>query len=1687
MKRLSLLALGCLLAARVLAADYVWVEGENSTTRNRDVGGAGWDNKQFLSQESWLSVNLDAAKVETQCPKEGILLGYEVQVPSAGRYEVWNRIGFEFVRSPFDWRVDGGEWKTIKPEDLTTDLMEIGVWCEVAWLKMGEADLTAGQHTVQIRLLPTFKDENGKRTYNNLLYCSDALCLYEGAFRPNGKHKPDEEWQTEADKQAAGHVFGVKAESADVGERIEAPLGGLWQVCRYDEQEVVDRDGPTETLPDAAQAYWMSIPVPGNRFEVRPELRFCHRLVYRTRVDVPAALAGRSFLLRFPSISMIGSVLVNGRFCGWTKAMYAEWDCDVTRAIRPGQVNEVCVVIKDAYYAFSPRKSGKSCRMMFNMPVSWMGDRNFVNQHFDFPIGSGAYAQAAGILETPSFVVAGPVYTTDVFVKPSVKGKEVGLELTLLNPGASEQKVQIVNEAVPAAGGEAEKTFPPREVTLAPGQEQVVTLVEPWENPKLWWPDEPNLYQLVTRLQVDGKVADVRRTPFGFREWDWSGRQFRINGVPWQLWADCTLNDGGKDPEAAIQAWRKSGQNMWRFWGRQFGGLEARKALDLMDARGIVVRRSGIFDGQGANYLNGLADNKELFDNWIVQLKAQVKEERNHPSLLIWSMENEITFINSRNLGMSSVVEPAIARAGREIMAFDPTRPVMVDGGNCLMDNSLPVNGVHYMESYWRDYPDEAYTLAKAYAAHEQPVLPVWGKCPWQLVPDRPIFMGECFYARGSTPSAYAQFGGEGCFGGWGEAARVGVGRLAKMLAEGYRWHGVAAHHFWLGPSETDLHCNSWQPVCVLCREWNWTFGGGGQASRTLKVFNNTHLADPIDVGWELTLEGKRVASETRTFRLAPGATEELRVSLKTPGVRKRTVGEFILTCRRGGQEVFREVKPVAVINPEDGPKPALGKERLVVLDPFGSVKARLAARGIAFTEVTTAEAIPAGTKVVVIGKDALSARDATDPRWVALASQGKRLLVLEQASPLRFLAVPADLAPTDYVGRVAFAENLDHPAFAGLDQPDFFTWSGDHIVYRNAYRKATRGAVSLAQCDEQLGCSALAECPVNEGLMVLCQMVVGEKLATDPVAKRLFDNLLAYCDTYTVARRQTAVVMDQSSPAFRLMSDSGLQFDPARDVLSATSDGKHDIVVFAATAPNLQALAGAPDKLKAFTDRGGWLMAWGLTPEGLASFNQIVGVEHLIRPFELERVAFPAVRDPLLAGLTVRDVTMESAEQIFPWAGDKYLVDDEFTDIVDLDDIAPFCEFPGAKGGDHAAARAAAAGWSRNMVNGFTSADAWKLIYYMSTGSPKVTLRLPREEEIDRFSIVLNVHYAIATKVRLYFDEDPTPVVLTTQPNAERQGFELTPRRARSLTIELAEFDKPGQTTGIDNLWIHVKRSAGRQMRVKPLLNIGGLVKYPMGKGGLVLNQLNVKDTEPVPDNAQKKRVIVSTILRNLHAVFAGGKILTTANLRFQPVPFNEQCNGYVTKDRGWFDGGRDLAHLPHGDVMLEGVPYVIRDFKTSPAPSCVMLAGPGARGQLPTEVKGLKVGAKAEVLFFLHTFNRVADWRPGKPDDPAPVLFMYVVHYADGQTAQAPVLYGAGADHWVAKQPTGLANASVAWAAPFPGGTSDDQAVVYQFQWTNPRPDVAIDTIDLVYGPEGSRYGTPALLALTAGTQAR
>ncbi len=80
-------------------ADFVWMEGEKPSTSNYEkYDVTNWAGHAYLSEGKWLRIQIPAGVAGKVVPTGGIILGYDFLAPSAGKYEVWNRIGFEFVR-----------------------------------------------------------------------------------------------------------------------------------------------------------------------------------------------------------------------------------------------------------------------------------------------------------------------------------------------------------------------------------------------------------------------------------------------------------------------------------------------------------------------------------------------------------------------------------------------------------------------------------------------------------------------------------------------------------------------------------------------------------------------------------------------------------------------------------------------------------------------------------------------------------------------------------------------------------------------------------------------------------------------------------------------------------------------------------------------------------------------------------------------------------------------------------------------------------------------------------------------------------------------------------------------------------------------------------------------------------------------------------------------------------------------------------------------------------------------------------------------------------------------------------------------------------------------------------------------------------------------------------------------------
>ena len=358
------------------------------------------------------------------------------------------------------------------------------------------------------------------------------------------------------------------------------------------------------------------------------------------------------------------------------------------------------------------------------------------------------------------------------------------------------------------------------------------------------------------------------------------------------------------------------------------------------------------------------------------------------------------------------------------------------------------------------------------------------------------------------------------------------------------------------------------------------------------------------------------------------------------------------------------------------------------------------------------------------------------------------------------------------------------------------------------------------------------------------------------------------------IPKRQVAVVMDPASPRAKLLEQLQLSTTPCPDVLQAIAAGKYGVIIADATPALLHTLADAKDKVSAYVAKGNYLLLWGLTPDGLADFNRLTGMSHLLRPFAMEELHLPSSPDPLLNGLDPFNVIMTGSKR--GMLGYPLRADDVWSYVLDGDDIAPFSTFPpsvywrptekdfAAPGNDH---------YAPNLVNGFD--DSWITGFTFPTDKPeylKWTFTFPRAEVVTGFTITPDNLYRRIAKVRLSFVDSTTPPMdLMLQTELIPQDFPIPNIRASGLTVEILEMTGKATVTGIRNIWIHVQRPADFSTKMKSLLSLGVLNCYPQGAGGIIVDQMQVNEATLTEENRSKEKAILGTLLHNLGAKHAG------------------------------------------------------------------------------------------------------------------------------------------------------------------------------------------------------------------------
>lgn len=383
---------------------------------------------------------------------------------------------------------------------------------------------------------------------------------------------------------------------------------------------------------------------------------------YRKHFDVSTAWTGKRVNLEFDGVFQVAEVFVNGRRIGEHKGGYTGFIFDITEAVQPGD-NVVALRVNNVW---NPRLAPRA----------------------------GEHTFSGGIYRDVRLVVTAPLHVAwyGTFVTTPQVSKESGVvdvKTEVVNDSTGSKSATVQTRVVDAHG----KTVAQMESTqsIAPGSTNVFDQTSPRvTQPKLWSPEQPNLYSVKT-LVLDGhKAVDDYTSPLGFRWFRFTADQgFFLNGQHYYFkgvnvhqdhagWGDAVADSGFfRD----VKLVKDAGFDFVR--GSHYPHAPAFAAA--CDRLGMLFWSENCFWGTGgfrspwasSAYPTNPEDDAEFEVSVKASLRDMIRIHRNHPSIIVWSMDNEVFF---SDVSVMSKVRNFL----KELVAYshelDPTRPAGIGG-----------------------------------------------------------------------------------------------------------------------------------------------------------------------------------------------------------------------------------------------------------------------------------------------------------------------------------------------------------------------------------------------------------------------------------------------------------------------------------------------------------------------------------------------------------------------------------------------------------------------------------------------------------------------------------------------------------------------------------------------------------------------------------------------------------------------------------------------------------------------------------------------------------------------------------------------------------------------------------------------------------------------------------------------
>jgi beta-galactosidase len=541
---------------------------------------------------------------------------------------------------------------------------------------------------------------------------------------------------------------------------------------------------------------------------------------YRRAFKLDPTDRGRNIELQFDGVATHCTVYFNGSAVARNYCGYTSFYVDVTAMARYGNdVNTIAV------------------RVDAEAMEGWWYE------------GAGIYRHTWLVKRSPVHVITDGVYANPV---RGTNGKwTIPAEVTLANTGhdAASASVEIGvfdSAGKKIAGGQSAG------VNIVPMDQAVAKLSIPVAAPQLWSVDQPNLYEVRTTVLRDNQPVDVVSTKCGFRTIRFDAQDgFFLNDHPLKLQGTCNHQDhagvGVAVPDSIqefrIRKLKEMGSNAYR----TAHNPSSKEILEICDRLGMLVMNETRHFNTAPEYLK--------------QLEWLVRRDRNHPSVIMWSLFNEEALeVNEEGMEMTRTMNALVKR-------FDTTRPTTggQNKGQLGRDGKAnPKNAAWTMDVVGVNYQVADYNKIRA-AYPDKPML---------STEDTSQVMTRGAYATDYSKNIVGAY--DDVYPGWDKfsSARNSWEEIVQQrsFAGSFSWTGFdyrgeptpfgwpSASSFFAaldlcGFPKTEFYIRQahWvknKPVLTLVPHWNWS-GKEGQPIKVIAACNADRVA--------LSLNGKLI------------------------------------------------------------------------------------------------------------------------------------------------------------------------------------------------------------------------------------------------------------------------------------------------------------------------------------------------------------------------------------------------------------------------------------------------------------------------------------------------------------------------------------------------------------------------------------------------------------------------------------------------------------------------------------------------------------------------------------------------------------------------------------------------------------------------------------------------------------